>query len=98
MHYWQGRSDCIPCWCFAGKCLNNRLNCPPITPQKSKAVTASEARQSILQRQAPFSNKTFKIRRWTAAHAIALGATLVTNNERDFAAYPLLKVENWMTP
>ena len=31
-----------------------------------------------------------------AAHAIALGATLVTNNERDFAAYPSLVVENWM--
>ena len=31
-----------------------------------------------------------------AAHAIARGATLVTNNECDFAAYPSLAVENWM--
>ena len=31
-----------------------------------------------------------------AAHAIALGATLVTNNERDFSVYPSLIVENWL--
>ncbi|MGF6901596.1 type II toxin-antitoxin system VapC family toxin [Paraburkholderia sp. GAS348] len=31
-----------------------------------------------------------------AAHAVALGVVLVTNNERDFAAYPGLRVENWL--
>ena len=31
-----------------------------------------------------------------AAHALALGVVLVTNNEADFAAYPGLKVENWV--
>jgi len=31
-----------------------------------------------------------------AAHAVALGATLVTNNVRDFARYPGLRVENWL--
>lgn len=31
-----------------------------------------------------------------AAHAIALDATLVTNNEADFADYPGLRVENWV--
>ena len=30
-----------------------------------------------------------------AAHAISLDAILVTNNERDFKAYPGLKLENW---
>lgn len=30
-----------------------------------------------------------------AAHALALGLTLVTNNEADFADVPGLKVENW---
>ena len=33
--------------------------------------------------------------RLIAAHAVALAATLVTNNEADFAGYPGLKVENW---
>ena len=30
-----------------------------------------------------------------AAHAVTLGATLVTNNLREFARIPGLKVENW---
>jgi tRNA(fMet)-specific endonuclease VapC len=33
-----------------------------------------------------------------AGHAIALGIALVTNNERDFAAYPGLVIENWLVP
>lgn len=33
-----------------------------------------------------------------AAHAIALGVTLVTNNLRDFAKYPGLAAENWLLP
>ncbi|WP_377290911.1 type II toxin-antitoxin system VapC family toxin [Rhizobium sp. SG2393] len=31
-----------------------------------------------------------------AAHALALGATVVTANEREFSRVPGLKVENWM--
>jgi tRNA(fMet)-specific endonuclease VapC len=31
-----------------------------------------------------------------AAHAIAAGVTLVTNNTRDFLRYPGLRVENWL--
>jgi len=33
--------------------------------------------------------------RLIAAHALSLGLTLVTNNERDFADIPGLRVENW---
>lgn len=32
---------------------------------------------------------------WIAAHAIAAGLTLVTNNEREFRRVRGLKVENW---
>ncbi len=31
-----------------------------------------------------------------AAHAVALGVTLITNNEADFLSYPGLTVENWV--
>jgi tRNA(fMet)-specific endonuclease VapC len=32
---------------------------------------------------------------WIASHAIALGVTLATNNEREFRRVPGLTVENW---
>lgn len=32
---------------------------------------------------------------WIGAHALTLGITLVTNNEREFKRIPKLKVENW---
>lgn len=33
-----------------------------------------------------------------AAHAMALGAIMVTQNEREFARVPGLRVENWLQP
>ena len=33
-----------------------------------------------------------------AAHARALGVTVVTNNERDFAKYPGVVTDNWLKP
>ena len=33
---------------------------------------------------------------WIAAHALALGCTLVTANEREFRRMPELRVENWL--
>ncbi|MBX3595426.1 type II toxin-antitoxin system VapC family toxin [Sphingomonas sp.] len=41
----------------------------------------------------PFRHARFD--RLIAAHALALGVTLVTNNEADFADIPGLKTENW---
>lgn len=41
----------------------------------------------------PFRRTKFD--RLIAAHALALGVTLVTSNEADFADVPGLRVENW---
>jgi tRNA(fMet)-specific endonuclease VapC len=41
----------------------------------------------------PFRRARFD--RLLAAHALSLDATIVTNNEADFADVPGLKVENW---
>lgn len=43
--------------------------------------------------QLPFKRARFD--RLLAAHALSIGATIVTNNESDFADIPGLKVENW---
>ncbi|HEX7753473.1 MAG TPA: type II toxin-antitoxin system VapC family toxin [Novosphingobium sp.] len=41
----------------------------------------------------PFKRARFD--RLLAAHAISIGAVVITNNENDFADVPGLKVENW---
>jgi tRNA(fMet)-specific endonuclease VapC len=41
----------------------------------------------------PFKRARFD--RLLAAHALSIGATVITNNEADFADVPGLTVENW---
>lgn len=41
----------------------------------------------------PFKRARFD--RLLAAHALSIGATVISNNEADFADVPGLKVENW---
>ena len=47
-------------------------------------------------REATRERKKDQLDKLIAAHAVALDVTLVTNNERDFAAYPELRIENWL--
>ncbi len=47
-------------------------------------------------RMATRDRKKDQLDKLIAAHAVALDVTLVTNNEGDFAAYPGLKIENWL--
>ena len=44
----------------------------------------------------PFKRAQFD--RLIAAHAVALGVTLITNNVRDFSDVPGLVLENWTHP
>jgi tRNA(fMet)-specific endonuclease VapC len=44
----------------------------------------------------PFRRGSFD--RLIASHALSLGLTLVTNNPRDFADVPDVRVENWAQP
>ncbi len=54
---------------------------------------AFDRRAADIYTQLPFKCAQFD--RLIAAHALSLDLTLVTNNERDFADIPGLKVENW---
>jgi len=47
-------------------------------------------------RQATRDRKKDQLDKLIASHAVFLDVTLVTNNARDFAAYPRLKIENWL--
>ncbi len=49
-------------------------------------------------RQATRENKKDALDKLIAAHAVAIGVTVVTNNMKDFAKYPGVVVENWLTP
>jgi tRNA(fMet)-specific endonuclease VapC len=47
-------------------------------------------------REATRERKKDHLDKLIAAHACALDVILVTNNERDFANYPGVKIENWL--
>ncbi|KVO19179.1 twitching motility protein PilT [Burkholderia ubonensis] len=47
-------------------------------------------------REATRERKKDQLGKLIAAHAISLDVVLVTNNERDFASYPAVRLENWL--
>lgn len=49
-------------------------------------------------RQATRENKKDAIDNLIAAHAVALGVTVVTNNMKNYARYPGVVTENWLMP
>lgn len=52
----------------------------------------AEIRHLLMQRGTPIGNNDL----WIAAHAKALGATLVSNNLREFERVAGLRYENWV--
>lgn len=59
----------------------------------AEATTAyGSARTALEKRGTPIGAMDLLI----AAHAVSLGVTLVTNNTREFARVPRLRVENWV--
>lgn len=49
-------------------------------------------------RMATRESKKDHLDKLIAAHAVALGVTVVTNNTKDFAKYPGVFTENWLMP
>lgn len=52
-----------------------------------------EIRSALEQAGTPIGANDYLI----AAHALSLGFTLVTDNEREFSRVPGLKIENWLS-
>ncbi|MFP3270837.1 MAG: VapC toxin family PIN domain ribonuclease, partial [Paraburkholderia sp.] len=47
-------------------------------------------------REATRERKQDQLDKLIAAHALSMDVVLVTNNERDFVAYPGVRIENWL--
>ncbi|MBI4985309.1 MAG: type II toxin-antitoxin system VapC family toxin [Rhodocyclales bacterium] len=58
--------------------------------------TAAAEAYAEIRKLAPERNR-HAMDKLIAAHALSLGAVLVTNNEADFRRFPALAVENWAT-
>jgi tRNA(fMet)-specific endonuclease VapC len=73
--------------------VNEALQAIEVAPFETPADTAYAALRCDLERKGtPISANDMLI----AAHALTLGATLVTANEREFARIDGLKSENWL--
>jgi len=65
----------------------------PVLPLTATAAQAyGPIRAAVRKRQAD------ALDRLIAAHALAVGARVVTNNVRDFEAYPGIRIEDWTRP
>ncbi len=64
---------------------------PPMPLSTQVATHYGEARHSLEKKGHPIGNNDL----WIAAHAMALGVVLVTNNEKEFRRIPTLSLENW---
>ena len=62
----------------------------PLTPEAGPHY--GEVRASLQRAGTPIGNNDL----WIAAHALALGVPLVSNNVREFERVPGLKLENWV--
>ncbi len=73
--------------------LNGLVELIPVLPFDRAAGEAyGPVRMATRERKADHLDKLI------AAHAVAADVVLVTNNVRDFAAYPGLRIENWLDP
>lgn len=73
--------------------LNSILSSLLVMPfDQSAAVSYGQIRTHLERRGVPIGPFDTMV----AAHALSLGVTLVTNNEREFHRVPGLQVENWV--
>ncbi len=83
---------------FAEIALGSHVGKPP-TPSAIEALTriipVLPFDESAARAYAKLPFKRARFDRLLAAHALSIGATVITNNEADFADVPGLKVENW---
>lgn len=65
---------------------------PVLTPGPEVGTAYGRLRADLERQGMPIGNNDL----WIAAHALALGVTLVSNNTREFERVPKLKLQNWV--
>jgi tRNA(fMet)-specific endonuclease VapC len=83
---------------FAEVALGAELGRPPsieILEAFVRAIPILAFDEAAARAYALLPFKRARFNRLLAAHALSVGATVITNNEADFADVPGLKVENW---
>jgi len=97
-------SDCVPgevalsAVSYAEIALGSELGKPPppdILEALVRAVPILPFDEAAAREYAKLPFKRARFDRLLAAHALSIGAAVITNNEADFADVPGLMVENW---
>lgn len=79
---------------IAMKVLGELTDLIPALPiPKEAGKIYGEIRSKLENQGTPIGNNDL----WIAAHALALGAMLVTNNIKEFRRIPHLKIDNWVS-
>lgn len=85
---------------FAEIALGSHIGKPPL-PEVLDAFVAAipllPFDEAAARAYAALPFKRARFDRLLAAHALSIGATVITNNGGDFADVPGLKVENWIS-
>jgi tRNA(fMet)-specific endonuclease VapC len=83
---------------FAEITLGSKLGKPPpmnVVDAFLRAIPMAPFDEAAARAYADLPFKRARFDRLLAAHALSLDATIVTNNQSDFADVPGLRTENW---
>ena len=86
---------------FAEIALGSNLGKPPpveVLDAFVRAIPMVPFDEAAARAYAQLPLKRARFDRLLAAHALSIGAIIVTNNEGDFADVPDLRTENWTIP
>ncbi len=78
-----------------GSLLLEKPPTPAVLDAFIKAIPVLAYDEAAARAYATFPFKRARFDRLLAAHALSIGAIIITNNEADFADVPGLTVENW---